>query len=100
MMNRRLTFCIAASILAFSGISYAAEDHANHMDHADHAEKKKSPTLRLTLLPQETPTPGKPMMVTVKLLDLRTGHALTESDLTTVHTQKLHLLVIDQSLSD
>lgn len=42
----------------------------------------------------------KGMLYSVKLTDIKTGKPITEADLKTVHTQKLHLLVIDPSLTE
>jgi len=58
------------------------------------------PTLRLTLIPQDALTPGKPTTVLAKINHIEQRVALTDADLDTVHTMKFHLLVIDPAFSD
>jgi hypothetical protein len=61
--------------------------------------KTDKPGIRLTLLPQNPPAPGKTVTVLAKL-SRKDGTLVTDDDLDTIHTQKFHLLVIDPSLSD
>jgi hypothetical protein len=52
----------------------------------------------LTLFPERLPEAGETIRVVATLT--QDGKPLTEDNLKTVHTQKIHLLVIDPSLSD
>jgi len=58
------------------------------------------PTIRLTLVPQDTLKVGKPVTVLTKLNHIEGRYILTDQDLETVHTQKFHLLVIDSTMTD
>jgi len=58
------------------------------------------PTIRLTLLPQDTPKVGHPVMVLAKLERLQERTIVTADQLETVHTQKFHLLLVDSTMTD
>src|SRR5690348_3766977 len=58
------------------------------------------PTLQLTLMPQAPLVVGKPTTVLLKLTNIDQRSLITDKDLQTVHTKKLHLLVIDSTLTD
>jgi hypothetical protein len=58
------------------------------------------PTLRLAVLPLVPLVPGKATTLELKLTDIKQRQLLTDDDLQTVHTKKIHLLVIDPTLSD
>lgn len=45
-------------------------------------------------------TKGKPTTLAFQLIDNKTGRALTEAELATTHTKKLHTMIIDSSLTD
>lgn len=61
------------------------------------AMAKEQPTTKLEMIEQPH---DKGMLYSVKLTDIKTGKPITEDDLKTVHTKKLHLLVIDPSLTE
>lgn len=58
---------------------------------------QEQPTTKLEMVEQSH---HKGMLYSVKLTDIKTGKPVTEDDLKTVHTKKLHLLVIDPSLTE
>jgi len=45
-------------------------------------------------------TVGKPARITIKLTRAKDGKAVTSDDLLVVHTEKIHLLIVDETLSD
>ena len=58
------------------------------------------PTMRLSLSSTGPLMPGRSRSVTLALIDLATAKPMTPEDMAIAHTKKLHLLVIDASLSD
>lgn len=58
------------------------------------------PTVRLTVLPDTELVRGRPVKVLMKLTNIKTKSLLTDADLETAHTQKIHVLIIDPTLSD
>jgi hypothetical protein len=68
---------------------------------ADNPEAKApETTLRLAVLPLGDVTPGKPVTLELKLTNMSERRLLTDADLKTVHTKKIHLLAIDPTLTD
>ena len=53
-----------------------------------------------TVTPDSPVEAGKPCTLRVMLVEQATGRSLTQDDLAVTHTEKLHLLVVDQSLRD
>src|ERR1700733_11310452 len=68
-----------------------------HLGKAPHHQKKE-PSVRLDFQ-QIKAVKGK-KIVQIKLTHLNTGRPVTLTDLKEVHTQKIHLLIIDDSLED
>jgi hypothetical protein len=66
------------------------------------AKKPAAPpaATQLTLLPQSTITQGQPVTVLAKLNNIKERRILTDDDLETAHTKKIHLLLIDPTLTD
>lgn len=108
---------LVTTILTTGAAAYAAGDHpgghgstpptAASMSHdamGHGGEKMKvmaaQNTVKLALEPAATMEAGKTTQVTVKLNAVADGKPLTFDDLKDAHTKKLHLLVIDPSLSD
>lgn len=60
----------------------------------------EKPTVSLELAPSQELRPGKPVDVTLRLRRFTDGLTLSQSDLKTVHTEKLHLLIADATLTD
>jgi len=108
---------LVTTILTTGAAAYAAGDHADHGSKAPAAPASMSPdtmghsgkkmdamavqnTVKLALEPAAALEAGKTTQVTVKLNAVADGKPLTFDDLKEAHTKKLHLLVIDPSLSD
>jgi len=68
----------------------AKTSHAHRQEHAAKVELRSDKPL----------VAGETSHVTIRLTDIKDGKPLTPNDLNIVHTKKLHLLVIDPSLSD
>ncbi|KTD01232.1 hypothetical protein [Legionella feeleii] len=93
------------SILALMSSAYPLFADANHqhstMDHTKHSHPGKQnypSTLKLTV--QKILAKGGQQLVTIKLTDIQTNQPINLRDLNEVHTQKIHLLIIDDNLSD
>ncbi len=63
-------------------------------------EKQSPPQLHIEAELRQPTQAEQPAEVLIRLKDATTGRALTPEDLSTVHTEKIHLLVVDQSLKD
>lgn len=85
----KLLFCLVAGFLFFFS-PYATAKSAEHKPLLEN-------TLKLEM--QEVPHQNE-LVYIIKLKDIKTGKYLTESGLKTAHTKKLHLLVIDPSLTE
>lgn len=59
-----------------------------------------APTMRLALAPDGPLTPGRAQGVTLTLTNIASGKPLGPNDLALAHTKKLHLLIVDGSLTD
>jgi hypothetical protein len=76
-----------------------AGGHSNHgMSHAD--ESASPATLKVSFVSAEIFTPGKAQAVTLMLTDAKTDAPIGPNELEVAHTKKLHLLIIDESLTD
>jgi hypothetical protein len=109
---------LVTTILTTGIAAYAAGDHADGhgsntpaattsmshdaMGHGGDKMKAMAAqnTVKLALEPAAALEAGKTTQVTVKLNTVADGKPLTLGDLKEAHTKKLHLLVIDPSLSD
>lgn len=117
---KKTLFLIAVSALALSGCGEKTHDDGHtDADHAAIAAKEAgggdehagmemgeashhhgAATLKVALTPAGTFTPGKPQSVTLTLTDIKTGAPIGPDQLALAHTKKLHLLIIDESLTD
>ena len=116
---KRTLLLLAASALALSGCGEKKHDDGHtDADHAAIAAKKAAggehagmdmgeaghnhgaATLKVALAPAGAFTAGKPQSVTLTLTDVKTGAPLGPDQLKLAHTKKLHLLIIDESLTD
>ena len=52
------------------------------------------------LMPSAPTSIGTPCELTFRLKDTATGHVLTPADLATIHTKKLHTMLVDSTLTD
>lgn len=76
-----------------------ASGHSNHgMSHADASASPA--TLKVSFASVAAFTPSKVQAVTLMLTDAKTGAPIGPNDLEIAHTKKLHLLIIDESLTD
>lgn len=109
---------LITTILATGAAAYAAGDHAGghssnapatptNMSHdaMGHGGDKMEAmavqnTVKLGLEPAASLEVGKTTQVTVKLNAIADGKPLTLDDLKEAHTKKLHLLIIDPTLTD
>jgi hypothetical protein len=76
------------------------KDSMQGMDHGSHGEAVVKNTVKLSLLPESAFEAGKATKVTVKLTSAVGDKVLSDADLKEAHTQKLHLLIVDPSLTD
>ncbi|MDE3015619.1 MAG: hypothetical protein KGI29_01675 [Pseudomonadota bacterium] len=90
-MKNRIMFSVVTCWLALAGCSGAPQ--VTH-------KTLPPPIARLTLLPQGEMVRGKPVTVLMKLTAIKTRSLLTDADLETMYTKKIHLLLIDPSLAD
>lgn len=101
---------LVSTVLAASAPAFA-HDHEGRdpetppvsgagMDHGSHDEAMVKNTVKLSLIPQSELAAGKTTKVTLKLTSLLDNKMLGAADLKEAHTKKLHLLVVDPSLSD
>jgi hypothetical protein len=58
------------------------------------------PTMTMTLASEAPLTPGHPAKVRLTLTRRAGGAPVTRSDLLVMHTERIHLLIVDRSLSD
>lgn len=80
--------------------STAPHDHERHAGMAMEGARRGAPTMRLALAPAGPFVPGQSRHVTLTLVDIASGKPMGPDDLASVHTRRLHLLIIDASLSD
>lgn len=70
---------------------------ANHTSDATHGEKAG---YSLRMVDKPLLIKGQPCELTFQLVDNETGRSLTEAEFETVHTRKLHTMIVDHSLTD
>ncbi len=80
---------------AAKGHDHAGMDMSKSSNHNDGAA-----TLKVALNAPGAFTPGTPQIVTITLTDAKTGAPIGPNELEVAHTKKLHLLIIDESLTD
>jgi hypothetical protein len=74
--------------------------HSDGMDMNAAADKASPATLKVSFASAGSFTPNKAQAVTLMLADAKTGAPIGPNDLEIAHTKKLHLLIIDASLTD
>lgn len=105
-------------LLASLGLSSCGQDdqkkYADGHSDADHARIEAegkttghddghahdAPTVKAEIIAQGPFNIGQSQKVTMRLTDIKTGKPLGPDDVAIAHTKKVHLLIIDQSLSD
>lgn len=70
------------------------------MSHGAQEEAKAQNSVKLELHPASALAVGKTTQVTLKMTNMADGAPLTLDDLKEAHTKKLHVLIIDPSLTD
>ena len=105
---------LISTVLTTGTVAYAAGDHAGHgqaqpaatsheaMGHSGgaHDEMAAKNTVKLALDPVTPLQAGKTSQVLVKLNAVADGKPISFDGLKEAHTKKLHLLIVDPSLTD
>lgn len=76
----------------------AHENHSSSAPSMQAAQKKQTATIQLSL--QKIVDHGNKKLVFIKFTTIKTAKPISLADLMEVHTRKIHMLVIDDSLSD
>jgi hypothetical protein len=64
------------------------------------ARRAQQPTIRVEIFQTAPLVQGKPLVVKFRLKEFRERRYLTIADLQEVHTKKIHVLMVDQTLTD
>ena len=88
---------LVAKAQATPGAMAMDHDHSGMDMGGSHAHP--TPTIKTEIVTAEPPTPGKNVAATARLTR-PDGKPLTFSDLSEAHTKRIHLLIIDESLTD
>lgn len=104
-MKHKLLTSASALIVALSTPAYSEpSSHAGHnmagMSHGAHEEAKTQNSVKLELHPASAFAVGKTTQITLKMTNVTGGKPLMLDDLKEAHTKKLHLLIVDPSLTD
>jgi hypothetical protein len=109
-MNKAFLLLFSIALAGCQAENHAdghADAHGNHtMPHSDTMDMSKtarneSPaTLKVSFASEGSLTPNKAQAVTLMLADAKTGAPIGPNELEIAHTKKLHLLIIDESLTD
>ena len=98
-MVNQLVFLAALSFVSLSPL-YADGDKGEHV-HSQEAQSHKDtdqPTVKMTIVNVEDK--GDKKLVKIKLSRIEYDSPVNASDLKVVHTEKIHLLIIDDGLED
>ena len=99
---------LVTTVIATSSAAYAAGEHssghsapaASHEVMGHGSATHEEITVKLSLKPIAPLQAGKTSQVILTLNDVANGKPLSFNDLKEAHTRKLHLLIVDPSLSD
>ena len=91
-MKHYLTFMLT---LGLATTAHAQHDHKAH----DHQHGPARTTIKSEILPNDALAAGKSAPMVIRLTGPN-GKPVTSDDLTVAHTEKLHLLIVDDSLTD
>lgn len=104
--SRTAATLIAVGLLAASAASAQHHDHGaeakgEHSHGAAHAMSMESgpSTINASVAPASGLKVGEPATLTISLAT-KDGKPVTHADLTVAHTEKVHLLIVDPSLTD
>ena len=90
--------CAAAACLALGTSSSNAQHSHDHHAHGAHDHGGQA-TIKTEVLPNENHAAGKTAATVIRLTGPK-GKPVTLNDLKEAHTEKLHLLIVDESLTD
>lgn len=97
-----LFFTIALTNDSYASSSNINQQHTTTMKNHDMYQTKKHPqapqTIKLNI--HKIEKKGNKKLVTIQLLKIKDDTPVTLNDLKEIHTQKIHLLIIDDSLED
>jgi hypothetical protein len=114
-MRKKLILGSCAFILSLSSwLAYAQvnkDKHAHHscaVESALFARKVSAPTIKMTMIKNEDQSFNQKSgyekyskkLVQIQLTNLKTGKPINPDDLKVTHTEKVHLLIIDDGLED
>lgn len=85
---------------AADALKNSGNEHAHHSDHRHHHAEAAEPTISMNVVKSDSLQVGKKTTVVLKLITKKDGKPVTLNDLKEVHTEKVHLLMIDSSLTD
>lgn len=97
---KKITLALSIASIALINInySYAEPMPAGHHHEMQAAEANTSHTIQLTV--DKIESKGKTKIVQIKLSQIKDGTPLTLDQLKEVHTEKVHLLIINDTLDD
>lgn len=98
MPSRISTAVLLAVTLLPVSIACAYAEASEKLDHGAH-DQAGSSTISAAIAPASGLKPGEPATLTLSLT-AKDGQPVTPADLQVAHTEKVHLLIIDPSLSD
>lgn len=90
-----LTVLAGAALIAVTSRAQHSHDSHSHGDHGHGAQA----TIKTEVLPNENHAAGKTAATVIRLTGPN-GKPVTLADLREAHTEKLHLLIVDESLTD
>ena len=103
MHKKAVIHSIAFLLTISAGVIYAHNNTSEHHhsaqeSHERHHEHKAEPTIKLTIHKTEVKDGKK--LVQIKFSRIKDDKPVSLDDLKEVHTQRVHLLIVDDSLSD
>lgn len=84
--------------------TFSHDDHEHHTHHSECAPHEHAssfePTVQIAIAPLQPLEKNKEVTTTLTLTSKKDGRPVTLADLKEVHTEKVHLLIFDQTLND
>ena len=78
--------------------SKSEDSHKGHAHH--HSVSTPSPTLQMSVIVEQPLEKGKEVLTTLTISSKKDGSPISPTELKEVHTEKVHLLIFDQTLND
>ncbi len=98
----KFALCLVVCVGMASGASDNSHQppaaHHNHNGHSTQDHKPTESTIKLSI--KKIEDRGSRKLVQIQLTNINTGKAINPEDLKETHTQKMHLLIIDDGLED